>query len=270
MFYCFVFRCRFLVFCCFCAMASNHRAEGGKCSMEVLPRMGGSVYTSFFDWMAVSVSVADLGALATDGLICCAFVGVVVFKFVASATGNKFSVLHLLALWRSYFDVKSIQAISDDGVGCFSVFTYYFYDVKIVFYLLYLNVVYFRVWSGDFVLDFNCWTVTYVPAQSGRHITILSAVIFGEGTGAKLIFASSCRPLCETRESIVVCMSVVMEKFPLFRSRKAIRKQLSLVCVVWKISSCVGFGNVLSFGLSVSRSLVVLVPPSGGGGASRV
>ena len=100
--------------------------------------------------------------------------------------------------------------------------------------------------------------------------TVLSAVIFGEGTGAKLIFASSCRPLCESRESIVVCMSVVMEKFPLFRSREAVRKQLSLVCVVWKISSCVGFGCMLSFGLNVSRNLVVLVPPSGGGGASRV
>ena len=100
--------------------------------------------------------------------------------------------------------------------------------------------------------------------------TVLSAVIFGKGTGAKLIFASTCRPLCETRDSIVVCKSVVMEKFPLFRSHTAVRKQLSLVCEVWKISSCVGFGSVLSFGLNVIRNLVVLVPLSGGGGASRV
>ena len=35
-----------------------HRAEGGKCSMEVLP--GRTFYTSLFDCMAVSVSVADL------------------------------------------------------------------------------------------------------------------------------------------------------------------------------------------------------------------
>ena len=33
--------------------------------------------------------------------------------------------------------------------------------------------------------------------------TVLSAVIFGEGTGARLIFASSCRPLAETSESMV-------------------------------------------------------------------
>ena len=58
----------------------------------------GAVNASFFECMTVSVSVADLGALATDGLICCAFVGVVVFKFVASETGDKFSELLLLAL----------------------------------------------------------------------------------------------------------------------------------------------------------------------------
>ena len=73
-----------------------HRAEGGKCSMEYLP--WGAVDAPFFKCMAVSVSVAELGALATDGLIRCAFVGVVVFKLVASETGDKFGVLLLLAL----------------------------------------------------------------------------------------------------------------------------------------------------------------------------
>ena len=139
------------------------RTEGSKCSMEVLPGGGGGAVDApffqlhgiFFNCMAVSVSVADLGALATDGLICCAFVGVVVFKFAASETGDKFSELLLLVLWRSYFGVKSIQAISDDGVGCFGVFTYNTYDVKIPSVLscvLYLNVAYVWVWSDEFVL----------------------------------------------------------------------------------------------------------------------
>ena len=74
------------------------RTEGSKCSMEVLPGGGGQLMHLFFNCIAVSVSMADLGALATDGLICCAFVGVVVFKFVASETGDKFSELVLLVL----------------------------------------------------------------------------------------------------------------------------------------------------------------------------
>ena len=57
-----------------------------------------AVDAPFFNCMAVSVSVADLDALATDGLIRCAFGGSVVFKFVASETGDKFSVLLFLAL----------------------------------------------------------------------------------------------------------------------------------------------------------------------------
>ena len=47
--------------------------------------------------------------------------------------------------------------------------------------------------------------------------TVRSAIIFGEGTSANLIFASSRLPLWETRESIVECMSVVMEMPPLFK-----------------------------------------------------
>ena len=97
--------------------------------------------------------------------------------------------------------------------------------------------------------------------------TFLSAVIFVKGTGAKLISPSARRPLREISESIVDCMSVVREKPPLFKSRIPVRKQSSFVCVISKMSSCVGFGSELS--LSRSLSLVVLVLPSGGG-ASRV
>ena len=79
--------------------------------------------------MAVSVSVANLGALAANDLSRFAFVWVVVFVCVVSEAGDKFSELLLLALWRSYIGVKSIQAFSNDGVGSFGVFAYYCYDV---------------------------------------------------------------------------------------------------------------------------------------------
>ena len=65
-------------------------------------------------------------------------------------------------------------------------------------------------------------------------------------------------------------MSVVMEKPPLFKSQIPVKKQSSLVCVISKMSLCVGFGSVSSLSRSVSLSLVVFVPPSGGGGSSRV
>ena len=104
----------------------------------------GAVYTPLFYCMAVSVSVADLGAIATNDLGRFAVTREMVFKFIASETGYKFSELLLLALWCSYFGVEIKQAISDDSVGCFGVITYYFYDVEIVFYLVYLNV--FYVW----------------------------------------------------------------------------------------------------------------------------
>ena len=90
---------------------------------------------------------------------------------------------------------------------------------------------------------------------------VRSAIIFCDWAGAKLSFASSCWSLWETRGSIIDCMSVVMEISPLCRSLMPIKKQLSLVCVVRKISSCDGFGSVLSFNLSVSRSLVVFMLP---------
>ena len=88
------------------------------------------------------------------------------FKFIASKTCFKFSVLFFLTLWRSYFGVKSVQAISDEGVSCFSVFTYNLNDVVVVFNLVYLDVVNVWVRSNYFVLDFNCWTVANVSAQS--------------------------------------------------------------------------------------------------------
>ena len=147
--------------------------------------------------------------------------------------------------------LKSIQAISEDGVVFFGVSTYYFYDVEIVFYLVYLNVVSVWVWSYEFVLDFNCWTVTNVPAQSAdKHRPLCRD--FWRGTGAKLISPSARRPLREISESIVDCMSVVREKPPLFKSRIPVRKQSSLVRVISKMSSCVGFGSVLSLSRSVS------------------
>ena len=73
-----------------------HRTEGGKCSMEVLP--GRAIDTSFFDCMAVSVSVADLGALATDDLSCFAVTREMVFKFVTSKACYKLSELFFLTL----------------------------------------------------------------------------------------------------------------------------------------------------------------------------
>ena len=42
--------------------------------------------------------------------------------------------------------------------------------------------------------------------------TVLSAVIFDEGTGFKLISLSARLPSRETSESIVDCMSVITEK----------------------------------------------------------
>ena len=63
---------------------------------EVLP--GRAIYTSLFDCMAVSVSVADLGALATDDLSCFAVTREMVFKFIATKAGHKFSELLLLTL----------------------------------------------------------------------------------------------------------------------------------------------------------------------------
>ena len=59
--------------------------------------------------------------------------------------------------------------------------------------------------------------------------TVISAVIFGEGTGAKLISPRAQRPLSETSESIVDFMSDVTEKPPLFKSRIPVKKQSSLV-----------------------------------------
>ena len=97
--------------------------------------------------------------------------------------------------------------------------------------------------------------------------TVLSAVILGEGTGARLIFASSCWPLRETSVSMVDCMSDVTEKPPLLMYRIPVKKQSSLVWVISKMSSWVGLWSVSSFSLRVSRSLVVFVPPWGG--ASR-
>ena len=82
--------------------------------------------------------------------------------------------------------------------------------------------------------------------------TVLSAVIFGEGNGAKLISPSARRPLREISESIVDCMSVVREKPRCFKSRIPVRKQSSFVCAISKMSSCVGFGSVLSLSRSVS------------------
>ena len=49
-------------------------------------------------------------------------------------------------------------------------------------------------------------------------------------------------------------MSVVREKPPLFESRIPVRKQSSFVCVISKMSSCVGFGSVLSLSRSVTMS----------------
>ena len=103
--------------------------------------------------------------------------------------------------------------------------------------------------------------------------TVLSAVIFGEGTGAKLISLRARRPLSETSESIVDCMSDITERPPLCKSRIPVKKQSSLVWIISKITPCVGFGrSVSSFSLRVSRSLVVFVPPPpppSGGGARR-
>ena len=221
--------------------------------MEVLPRGGGegAVSTSLYDCIAVSVSVTDLGSLATDGL-----------KFVASKTGDKFSELLLLPLWRSYFGVKSILAISDDGIG-----------------VLVSSHTTFMMWKWCFI---KCtWTLFMfgfdlmssfwisIAGRSPRCLpsrlinTVLSAVIFGKGTGAKLISHSAQRPLRDISESIVDCMSVVRKKKPpLFKSRLPVRSQSSLVCVISKMSSCVGFGSVSS----LSQSLVVFVPPSERGG----
>ena len=70
-----------------------------------------------------------------------------VFKFVTSKACYKFSELFFLTLWRGYFDVKSEKSISDDGIGCFSVFAYNFNDVVVVFDLVYLDVVNVWVWS---------------------------------------------------------------------------------------------------------------------------
>ena len=70
----------------------------------------------------------------------------------------------------------------------------------------------------------------------------------------------------ETSESMVDCMSDVTEKPPLFMSRIPVKKQSSLVWVISKMSSWVGLWSVSSFSLRVSRSLVVFVPPWGGGG----
>ena len=76
-----------------------------------------------------------------------------------------------------------------------------------------------------FALIISFWIST-----AGRSPTcLLSAVIFGEGTGARLNFASSCRPLRETSESMVDCMSDVTEKPPLFMSGIPVKKQSSLV-----------------------------------------
>ena len=84
----------FLLF--LCNGIFTHRTEGGKCSMEVLP--GRAIDTSFFDCMAVSVSVADLGALATDDLSCFAVTREMVFKFIAVKACYKFSELFFLTL----------------------------------------------------------------------------------------------------------------------------------------------------------------------------
>ena len=81
--------------------------------------------------------------------------------------------------------------------------------------------------------------------------TVRFAIIFGEGTGANLIFVSSCWPLWETRESMVDCMFVVIKIPPLFKSRLPGKNQSSLVCVVRKISSCDGFDSVLFFCLKL-------------------
>ena len=62
-------------------------------------------------------------------------------------------------------------------------------------------------------------------------------MIFGEGTGARLIFASSCPTLRETSESMVDYMSDVTEKPPLFMSRIPVKKQSSLMRVISKMSS---------------------------------
>ena len=71
-----------------------HRTEGGKCSMEVLPLR--AIDTSFFDCLAVSVGVADLGALATDDLSCFAVTREMVFEFIATKACYKFSELFFL------------------------------------------------------------------------------------------------------------------------------------------------------------------------------
>ena len=64
--------------------------------MEVLP--GRAIDAAFFDCMAVPVGVADLGALAADDLSCFAVTREMVFKFIASKTCFKFSVLFFLTL----------------------------------------------------------------------------------------------------------------------------------------------------------------------------
>ena len=60
-------------------------------------RGGGVVGASFFNCMAASVRVANLGALAANYLSCFALIGEVVFVSVASKAGDKFSELLLLA-----------------------------------------------------------------------------------------------------------------------------------------------------------------------------
>ena len=71
--------------------------------MEVMP--GRAIDAPLFDCMAVSVSVADLGALATDDLSCFAVTREMVFEFIATKAGYKLSELFFFTLWRSYFGV---------------------------------------------------------------------------------------------------------------------------------------------------------------------
>ena len=261
MFGCFVFHSRFGVLLFLRNGFFPHRTEGGKCLMDVLP--GRAIDAFFFDCMAVPVGVADLGALATDDLSCFAVTREMVFKFIASKTCFKFSVLFCLTLWRSYFGVKSVQAISDDGVSCFSVFTYNFNDVVVVFNLVYLDVVNVWVRSNYFVLDFNCWTVANVSAQSAdKHRPLCRN--FWRRDWCQVDFCQLLSAFGETSESMVDCMSDVTEKPPLFMSRIPVKKQPSLVWVISKMSSWVGLWSVSTFSLRVSRSLVVFLPPWGG------
>ena len=58
----------------------------------------------------VSLCVANLGALTLNDLSRFTVTRVMVFILNASKAGDEFCELLLLALWRSYFGVKGIQA----------------------------------------------------------------------------------------------------------------------------------------------------------------